>query len=145
MQFDPFRYPGMDYKFLPHSTMGIMAREFTQAQIAQAMQVTPPDSQAFGVLLTSFFENSSLPNKEMIQQQIQEMYKPQPPDPIAQQAKMLELEKLAMEVEKLKSEATENYAQAESKVRQTEVNAFNAIATVEDNELDRNSYGKSDG
>jgi hypothetical protein len=144
MQFDPFRYPGMDYKFLPHSTMGIMAREFTQAQIAQAMQVTPPDSQAFGILLSSFFDNSSLPNKEAIQQQIQEMYN-RPPDPMQQQMAMLELEKLAMEVEKLKSEATENYAQAESKVKQTEVNAFNAIATVEDKQLDRDSYGKPNG
>jgi len=144
MQFDPFRYPSMDYKFIPHSTMGIMAREFTQTQIGQAMQVTPPDSPAFGVLLESFFDNSSLPNKEMIQAQIKQMYQPKQPDPMEQQVKQLNLQKLAMEVEKLKSEATENYAQAESKVKQTEVNAFNAIATVEDHEYDRNGRDGSD-
>lgn len=137
MQFDPMRYPSMDYKFIPRSSMGIMAREFLQSQIAQAMQVAAPDTPMFGLLLESFFDNSNMPNKEMMIQQIREMYKPKEPDPAQQMAQQLELQKLAAEVDKLKSEAQENYAQAESKIKQTEVNAFNAIATVEDNELDR--------
>ena len=143
MQFDPFRYPATDYKFIPRSAMGIMAREFTQTQIAQAMQVVPPDSPAFGVLLENFFNNSSLPDKEKIKQQIAQMYAPKQPDPAQQQAQLLELQKLQAEVEKLKSEAVENYAQAESKIKQTEVNAFNAIATVEDNEIDRRQSDNS--
>ena len=137
MQFDSVRYPSMDYKFLPRSTMGIMAREFTMAQISQAMQVLPPDQPAFGILLENFFNNSALPDKEAIKTEIARMYQPKPPNPMEQQAEVLTVEKLAQEVEKLKSETVENYAQADAKRRQTEVNAFNAIAQVEDNEIDR--------
>ena len=137
MQFDPMRYPSQDYKFLPRSSMGIMAREFTQTQIAQAMQTTPPDSPVYGVLLEEFFNNSALPKKEGIQEKIKQMYEPKPPDPAQQQMQMLELEKLAAEVDKLRSEAVENYSQAETKQKQTEVNAFNAVANVQDRELDR--------
>ncbi|NNK13167.1 MAG: hypothetical protein HKP52_02925 [Desulfofustis sp.] len=138
MQFDPQRYPSMDYKFLPRSSMGIMAREFTMAQISQAMQVVPPDQPVFGILLENFFNNSSLPEKEKIKAEVQRMYQPKQPDPAQQANIQLELEKLQAEIEKIKSEAVENYANADSKQKQAEVNAFNAVAMVEDNELDRN-------
>jgi len=137
MQFDPFRYPSMDYKFLPRGSMGIMAREFTMAQISQAMQVVPPDQPVFGILLENFFNNSSLPDKERIKAEIQKMYAPPPPDPMEEQLKGLALEEKALTNEKIRSEAVENYANANAKEKQAEVNAFNAIAMVEDNELDR--------
>ncbi len=138
MQFDPVRYPGMDYKFLPRSSMGILAREFTMTQIGQAMQVVPPDQPVFGILLENFFNNSSLPDKEAIKAEIQRMYQPKPPDPVEQQVQQMALQKEGAEIEKIKSETVENYAQADAKRRQTEVNAFNAISQVEDKELDRN-------
>ena len=133
MQFDPMRYPGNDYKFLPRSSMGILAREYTQSQISQAMQVVPPETPAFGTLLKTFFQNSALPEKEAVISQIDEMYAPKPPGPMDE----LTIQEKIAEIEKLKSEAVENYAQADAKQKQTEVNAFNAVAMVEDNELDR--------
>ena len=133
MQFDPTRYPVKDYKFIPRSTMGMMAREFTMAQIAQAMQVVPPDQPAFGVLLENFFNNSSLPDKEKIKMEIEKMYQPKQPGPQEQ----LSLQKLMAEIEKIKSETVENYAQAGTKKAQTEINAFNAIANVEEQEIER--------
>lgn len=137
IQFAPFRYPSQDYKFIPRSSMGIMAREFLQAQIAQAMQVASPDSPMFGLLLETFFDNSSIPNKEIMIEQIREMYKPKPPSEFELLMQQLQVEEQVAKIEKLKSEAAENYAQAESELKQTEVNAFNAIATVEDKEIDR--------
>ena len=116
----------------------MMAREFTMAQISQAMQIVPPDQPAFGVLLENFFNNSSLPDKEKIKVEIEKMYAPKPPNPIQQIMEKLAIEKEQKEIVKLVSEAVENFAQAKSKVQQTEVNAFNAIAQVEDNEIDRN-------
>ena len=136
-QFDPLRYPGTDHKFLPRSSMGIMAREFTMTQISQAMQVIPPDQPVFGVLLENFFNNSSLPDKERIKAEVQKMYAPKQPDPVMQQAQMLELQQKQADIEKTNSETVENYAQAGAKEKQAEVNAFNAIAMVEDNEIDR--------
>jgi hypothetical protein len=137
MQFDPIRYPVMDYKFSPRAAMGIMAREFTMAQISQAMQVVPPDQPVFGILLQNFFNNSALPDKEQITTEVARMYQPQQPDPAAVEAVALENEKTREEINKLRSETVENYAQADAKQMQVEVNAFNAVATVEDNEMDR--------
>jgi len=34
MQFDPERYPSLDVKFIPTATLGIIAREFEQKQLA---------------------------------------------------------------------------------------------------------------
>lgn len=147
MQFDPFRYPANDYKFLPRSSMGILAREYTMGQISQAMQVTPPDSPVFGILLENFFNNSALPDKEAIKAEIKKMYAPKEPTPqeqMAMQEMQLKLANLAKDIEKKDSEIVENYAQANAKQRQTEVNAFTAIAQVEDNELDRMAYGKGE-
>ena len=143
MQFDPMRYPSMDYKFLPRSSMGILAREFTMTQISQAMQVVPPDQPVFGILLENFFNNSSLPDKEKIKAEVAKMYQPKQPNQLEIQAQIKSLEKLAAEVEKLKSEAVENYANADAKQKQADVNAFNAIAMVEDNELDRAKQSES--
>lgn len=114
-----------------------MAREFTMTQISQAMQVIPPDQPVFGVLLENFFNNSSLPDKERIKAEVQKMYAPKQPDPVMQQAQMLELQQKQADIEKTNSETVENYAQAGAKEKQAEVNAFNAIAMVEDNEIDR--------
>lgn len=147
-QFDPERYPFGDYKLLPYSTMGIMAREFEQGQLTQAMQGVP-DGPAKGVLIKAFVDNLSIPFKQELEQAIQLQFQPQPPDPMVEQLKQLQLqnailenEKLKRELGKIESETVENYANAASKTTQTEVNAFNAVAQVEDNELDRQSFGK---
>ena len=107
-------------------------------QISQAMQVVPPDSPVFGILLENFFNNSALPDKEQIKAAIQQMYAPKPPNPRDQ----LELQKLVEEIKKIQSETVENYAQAGAKETQTKVNAFTAVAQVQDNELDRLAFGK---
>ena len=147
-QFDPERYPFGDYKLLPYSTMGIMAREMEQGQIANIMNVVP-DGPAKGVLLQAFIDNSSIPAKQNLQAAIEQTFN-QPPDPMTQQIKQLQLENAFLENEKLKrelgkieSETVENYANAESKIGQTEVNKFNAIAQTEDNELDRKAFGQN--
>ena len=85
----------------------------------------------------NFFNNSSLPDKERIKAEVQKMYQPKEPDPVQQALTQLTVQEKAALVEKIKSETVENYAQADAKVKQTEVNAFNAVALVEDNEYDR--------
>jgi hypothetical protein len=39
IQFDVDRYPVNDYKFIPYSTMGIMAKELEMTQMVQMLQV----------------------------------------------------------------------------------------------------------
>ena len=35
MQFDPERYPAQDFKFVPSSSLGIIAREYEVTQLVQ--------------------------------------------------------------------------------------------------------------
>jgi len=150
-QFDPERYPFGDYKLLPYSTMGIMAREFEQGNITQAMQGIP-DGPAKGVLVKAFVDNLSIPFKKELEEAIQQQFAPQPPDPMQQQIQQLQLQNaqlenanLQLDLEVKKSVATKNYATADTQQTQTEVNAFNAVAQIEDKELDRQAFsGKSE-
>lgn len=148
-QFDPERYPFGDYKLLPYSTMGIMAREMEQQQIANIMNVVP-DGPAKGVLLQAFINNSSIPAKQDLQKAIEATFN-QPPDPMAEQIKQLQLENailtnqnLQMDTEKKKSETVENYADAENKTKQVDVNRYLAIAQTEEGELDRQAFGRQE-
>ena len=109
-----------------------------------------PDGPAKGVLLQAFINNSSIPAKQDLQQAITQTFN-QPPDPVAQQIQQLQLEnamlsneKLKFEMQKLESETVENYSQADVKRRQTDINEFNARATDENDELDRQMANKNE-
>jgi len=85
MQFDPERYPVKDFKFMPLSTMGMVAREYEQQQMVGLMQTLGPNSPITPVLLQGIIQSSSLSNRENIIEQLQKMSQP---DPQAQQRAM---------------------------------------------------------
>jgi len=87
MQFDPERYPVKDFKFMPISTMGMVAREYEQQQMVGLMQTLGPNSPITPVLLQGIVQASSLSNREDIIAQLQKMSEP---DPQAQQRAMQE-------------------------------------------------------
>jgi hypothetical protein len=87
MQFDPERYPVKDFKFMPISTMGMVAREYEQQQMVGLMQTLGPNSPITPVLLQGIVQASSLSNREDIIAQLQKMSQP---DPQAQQRAMQE-------------------------------------------------------
>ena len=87
MQFDPERYPVKDFKFVPLSTMGMVAREYEQQQMVGLMQTLGPNSPITPVLLQGIVQSSSLSNREDIIAQLQKMSQP---DPQAQQRAMQE-------------------------------------------------------
>lgn len=106
MQFDPERYPVKDFKFMPISTMGMVAREYEQQQMVGLMQTLGPNSPITPVLLQGIVQASSLSNREDIIAQLQKMSQP---DPQAQQR--------AMQEEQLKNglvEAQINYYNSQS-------------------------------
>lgn len=98
MQFAPDRYPVEDIQFRVNSTLGIMAREMEQNQLANMMKTVPAESPAFWLLLKGIFEHSDLSNREdmlqvidvMMQQSLQKQANPEP-DPLVQ-VKLRELE-----------------------------------------------------
>ena len=116
MQFDPQRYPQTDVKFIAYSTLGIMARELEQSNLANLMKTVPSDSPAYWMLIRSFYENSAIFEKDrmlqIIDSMIQKIMNPQP-DPTQQQAVALELQDKALQNKKTESEIMVNLVRAQ--------------------------------
>ena len=115
IQFDPQRYPVMDYKFVPYSTMGIMAKELEMAQMIQLLSMVPQGTPAFGVILMGIFENSSLNNRDQLVAAVQQMFAPPPPEQqqMQQVAQQTELQKAMLEVEEMQADIAKTYAETQ--------------------------------
>ena len=83
MQFDPDHYPVSDFKFIPSSSLGVIAREYEVTQLVQLLQTLGQDSPMYPMLVTAVVDNMGLSNREEIIAQMAEVSKP---DPAAQEA-----------------------------------------------------------
>jgi hypothetical protein len=133
MQFDPSRYPVIDYRFKVTSGMGIMARELEQGQLTQLLSIIPPDSPVFGVILEGIFENSSLTNKTELQAALQkQLAGPSPEQQQMQQEQMaLAKQDAIANVKETESKVVKNLADAKSKVGQLEVSKMQTVLQAE--------------
>jgi len=114
IQFDTDRYPVTDYKFIPYSTMGIMAKELEMQQMVQMMQAIPADSPAFNVILLAMFQNSSIHNRDQIVFSLQQGLEVDPMmQQMEQQATQLQMQLVQAEVAKTSAEAQEEQAKAQ--------------------------------
>ena len=114
MQFDSRHFPMKDLSFLPHGSLGIMARELEQQQLIQLLSTVPAESSAFAVILKSIYENTSLSNKEELIQSVEQMMQP---DPMQQQIQQI---KMAQEMGKVQ--------ESQARVAEDRADAFKAIA-----------------
>ena len=113
IQFDVDRYPVTDYKFVPYSTMGIMAKELEMQQMVQMLQAIPKDSPAFNVILLATFQNSSMHNRDQIVNALMQGNEPNPEEQQMQQAHMqLEMQQLEANIQKTRAEAQEEQAKS---------------------------------
>ena len=113
VQFDEERYPVVDYKFVPYSTMGIMAKELESQQMVSLLQAIPKDSPAFNVILLSVFQNSSMHNRDQVVQALMEGMQPNPEEEqMEKMAKELQLQQLQAEIQKTMAEAQEEQTKA---------------------------------
>jgi len=113
VQFDENRYPIADYKFVPYSTMGIMAKELESQQMISLLQAIPKDSPAFNIILISVFQNSSMHNRDQIVQALIEGAQPNPEEKqMEQMAKQLGLQQMQAEIQKTMAEAQEEQTKA---------------------------------
>lgn len=106
MQFAPEVYPVSDYKFLPTSSLGIIAREYEVTQLVQLLQTMDKNSPMYIQLLEAVIDHMNLSNREEL---IQSLRKAAQPDPQKQQAQ-------------------QQQAQAQIQQLQAQINAFNAQA-----------------
>lgn len=114
MQFDPDRYPTVDYKFIPTATLGIIAREHEQQQFIALLQTLGPNTPVLPIILKGIVANSSLTNRMEMMAMLDQMSKP---DTQAQQMQMMQ-QQLAMQA-----------AQAQIAVNTTQAEQNRAEAT----------------
>jgi len=114
MQFDPERYPSVDMIFIPTATLGIIAREYEQAQFISLLQTLGPDTPVLPIILKGIVANSSLSNRAELMARLDSMGQVDP----AAQEKQLVQEQLALQA-----------AQAQIAVNTTQAEQNRAEAT----------------
>ena len=123
MQFDPDNYPVQDYKFVPSSSLGVIAREYEVTQLVQLLQTLGQDSPMYPMLVGAVIDNMSLSNREELKAKLLEA---QQPNPQAQQAQQQQ-----MEMQMAQLQAQIQLLQSQSMEAQSRANKYNIEAQLE--------------
>ncbi len=78
MQFDPERYPSVDVNFIPTATLGIVAREYEQKQLAFLIQTLGKESPLTPILMAAVVRHTSMTDREEIAMKMLELAQPNP-------------------------------------------------------------------
>jgi len=132
MQFDPERYPSVDMVFVPTATLGIIAREYEQAQFISLLQTLGPDTPVLPIILKGIVANSSLSNRAELIQRLDQMGQP---DPQAQEKQMIQ-EQLAMQAAQAQiavntTQAEQNRAEATKTLVETKLKPIEMQAKIQ--------------
>ena len=130
MQYTPDLYPAQDFKFVPTSSLGMMAREYEVTQLVQLLQTMPADSPTYPMLIESIIENMNLSNRE---EMIQMMRQAQQQTPEQQQMAQMQ-QQLAQQQAQLqlaKDQATASALQAQAAEANARAGKYNVEAQVE--------------
>ena len=107
MQFDPEKYPSKDYHFSVISSLGVIAREYEVQQLAQILQVIPPQSPAHGAMIKAIIEHMNVTSKEKLLEVIDAASQPDP------QAQQMQQQQQQAQMELQKAQVAVLMAQAE--------------------------------
>jgi len=119
MQFDPDNYPVSDYKFVPSSSLGVIAREYEVTQLVQLLQTLGQDSPMYPMLVSAVIDNMGLSNREEIMAEMKKASEPNPEAQKAQQAQMqVQMETAQAQLQLVQAQAAKYGAEAQ----ETQVN-----------------------
>lgn len=146
MQFDPDRYPSTDVKFVPTSSLGVLAREFEQQQMIALLQTLGPDTPVLPVLLEGILMSSGLSNKAKMMEVLGSMNQ-KTPEQEQMEAQMQELQMRMQMAQVAEIEAKAQKAAAEAQKATVEAQLAPQIAqakiiTALSNNLDDEGEGK---
>ena len=114
MQFDPDNYPVSDYKFIPSSSLGVIAREYEVTQLVQLLQTLGQDSPMYPMLVTAVVDNMGLSNREEIIAQMQQVAQPNPEAQQMQQVQQqLQMELAQAQLQLVQAQGMEAQARAQ--------------------------------
>jgi hypothetical protein len=137
MQFNPELYPVQDFKFVPTSSLGIIAREYEVTQLVQLLQTMSPESPMYPMLIESIIENMNLSNRE---EMIQRLRQSMQPNPEAQQAQQMQ-----MQVQMAKEQATAAALQAQAAEANARAQKYINDMQVDQAELQIDQYEAETG
>lgn len=137
MQYNPEQYPVSDYKFVPSSSLGVIAREYEVTQLVQLLQTLGQDSPLYPMLVQAVVENMSLSNREELIEQIKALAQP---DPMTQQQQQqaiaiqqaeaeAKLRVLAAQAAKYEAEAQKAMVEAQLEPQVVQAKMAAALAT----------------
>jgi hypothetical protein len=137
MQFDPEQYPARDFTFCPTGTLGIVAREIEQQQLAALLQTMKEGSPGYKVVLKGIIANSNLSNKEQMvaeidkeaQQTPEAVQMQQQQQQMAMQDAQLKLAKTDAEVKKLTADAQQTMVETQMMPQEMQLKAVQAAST----------------
>ena len=130
IQFNPQRYPA-DYEFEVKGTMGIVAREFEQANLTALLSVVPPDSPQYNIILKGVIELSGTPKRDDLLKAIDESMKP---NPMSQKMQEIAFQKAQAELMEMQGKAKVAMTEAELNVAKTEHER--KLTSLEDEKVD---------
>jgi len=122
MQFDPDHYPVSDYKFVPSSSLGVIAREYEVTQLVQLLQTLGQDSPMYPMLVSSVIDNMGLSNREELLSKLEEMNQPNPEQQQQQQQQQqMQMETAAAQLQVLQAQAVKYAMEAQQIKVETEL------------------------
>ena len=114
MQFDPDNYPVADYKFVPSSSLGVIAREYEVTQLVQLLQTVGQDSPMYPLLISAVVDNMGLSNREELMAQLQQAAQPNPQaQQLAQMQQQMQMELAQAQLQLVQSQVMESQAKAQ--------------------------------
>ena len=137
MQFDPERYPSVDMNFVPTATLGIIAREYEQAQFISLLQTLGPNTPVLPIILKGIVANSSLSNRMELMSALDQMSQPNPEQQqMAQMQQQLALQAAQAQIAVNQTQAEQNRAEAtktliEARLKPVETEAKIMSATTQ--------------
>ena len=130
MQFNPELYPAQDFKFVPTSSLGIIAREYEVTQLVQLLQTMPADSPMYPMLIESIVDNMNLAKREEMIAKLRESQQPtqeqQQQQQMVQQQQQITLAKEQATAQALQAQAMEAQARAGKYTAESQVEQYNA-------------------
>ena len=129
MQFDPELYPVQDFKFIPTTSLGIIAREYEVTQLVQLLQTMDKQSPLYPLLLESIIDHMNVSNRDEL---IKTLKKASEPNPQAlqqqQQQAQMQMAQTQAQIEVFKGQAAESTARASKYSTESELAEYEAMS-----------------
>jgi hypothetical protein len=114
MQFDPDNYPVSDYKFMPSSSLGVIAREYEVTQLVQLLQTVSQDNPIYPMLISAVVDNMGISNREELMAQMKQASQPNPEQQQMQQQQMqMQMQTAQLQMQLLQAQVAETQAKAQ--------------------------------